>query len=94
MIPSYSAPFPVIVKKGKGYKVQIKVSKSNCSMILEYDGITPIPMQDLLCALEKETIGTLLTRHKGVKIRVAETLMLNRTTLVEKAKKYGFPLKK
>jgi DNA-binding NtrC family response regulator len=74
--------------------MKIEVRRGSAKMSLECDDGVKIPFQDLQSDLERTTIGELLGRLDGIKARVAKTLMLNRTTLVEKAKKYGFPLKK
>lgn len=63
-------------------------------MNLTYDDNHTVPLQDLLCDLERTVIATMITANDGVKGYAADQLRLNRTTLVEKAKKYGFPIKK
>lgn len=72
--------------------MKIDVQRSGATMTLEFKFHEQIPMQDLLCDLERTIIGTFLTYHNGNKSHTAESLKLNRTTLVEKAKKYGFPI--
>jgi DNA-binding NtrC family response regulator len=47
----------------------------------------------MLCDLERAVISDMLDSHDGVKAHAADHLCLNRTTLVMKARKYGFPLK-
>jgi sigma-54 specific flagellar transcriptional regulator A len=74
--------------------MNISVTKKSCHLTLETVEDKPIPLSDLLCDLERATIAEALVKTGGVKARAADMLMLKRTTLVEKAKKYGFPLKK
>lgn len=62
-------------------------------MSLEHNGSDPIPLQEMLCDLERAVISDMLDSHDGVKAHAADHLCLNRTTLVMKARKYGFPLK-
>jgi len=71
--------------------MQIKSERGNCAMILDFDFKDPIPLQDLLCDFERMIIGTFIMYHKGNKSHTAASLSLNRTTLVMKAAKYGFP---
>ena len=63
-------------------------------MSLECNEAEKIPLQDLLCDLEKSVLSQIIEKNHGIKARAADQLMLNRTTLVEKAKKYGFPMVK
>jgi len=72
----------VVEQKGEGYKLN-----------LETDGPS-IPLWLMLVNLEREVIGQTLEMFNGNKAKTADFLQLNRTTLVEKAKKYGFPSKK
>lgn len=69
--------------QGKGFKVTI-----------EYDQASTLPLWDMLVLIEKTIIGLTLEKFGGSKARTADHLQLNRTTLVEKARKYGFPLTK
>ncbi len=80
------------------YAVQIgfmlvEIRRSGCKMSLECQDGQKIPLQDLLCDLECAIIGKVLGLSGGIKAHTADKLMLNRTTLVEKSKKYGFPLR-
>jgi DNA-binding NtrC family response regulator len=75
--------------------MKITVEREGASMTLECDdSAVSFPLQDLLCDMERSIIDHLLGKFSGVKVRVSEFLELNRTTLVEKCRKYGFPLKK
>ena len=51
-------------------------------------------LQKTLGYFEQQVIGYLLKKHGGIKSHVACELIMNRTTLVEKCKRYGFPIKK
>lgn len=64
--------------KGQGYKVTVE----------QYDEC--FPLWEMLVELEKHILFETLRICKGVKAQAAERLMLNRTTVVEKARKYGY----
>lgn len=72
----------IIEQNGEGFKIK-----------LETEGES-IPLWLMLVNLECEIIGQTLSMFNGNKAKTADFLQLNRTTLVEKAKKYGFPSKK
>lgn len=74
--------------------VRIQVKLSRAVLTLDYDEKVRIPFDDLLYDLEYKLIGSLLEENGGVKAKAADSLCLKRTTLVEKARKYGFPLKR
>ena len=74
--------------------MKIQVISPDTVLTLDHVGPNPIALDDLMRELEKKTIGELLSRTGGIKSTVAKLLKMNRTTLVEKAKRYGFPLKK
>lgn len=65
--------------QGKGFKVTV-----------EYDETQPLPLWQMLVDIERTILEYTLRRVGNVKARAAEHLMLNRTTLVEKLRKYGF----
>jgi sigma-54 specific flagellar transcriptional regulator A len=69
--------------------MQVRIEKDGNSMQLDVNSEKPIRLQDMLCALEKAILVKVLHMKCGVKARAAEALSLNRTTLVEKLKKYG-----
>lgn len=73
--------------------LKIQVTSPDTVITLDHVGPNPIALDDLMHELEKKTIGELLAHTGGVKSTVAKLLKMNRTTLVEKAKRYGFPLK-
>lgn len=68
-------------------KVTVNREKTSMSVIHKGDG--PIPLQDLLCDLERAVIGKTIKSNRGVKARAAKKLSLKRTTLIEKSRKYG-----
>lgn len=74
-------------------KVRVEVKRAGCTIAIDYDTNAEIPLHDILADLERATIAEVLKASDGIKARAAERLMLNRTTLVEKARKYGFPMK-
>jgi DNA-binding NtrC family response regulator len=74
--------------------MKLTVEREGARMTLECDDDIPFPLQDLLCDMEYAILESLLKKFKNVKVRVSEYLKLNRTTVVEKCRKYGFPLKK
>jgi DNA-binding protein Fis len=74
--------------------MKVDVEREGVKMSCEFNPENDIPLQDLLCDLERKMLGTVIDHHGGNKSHAAITLKLNRTTLVEKAKKYGFPIKK
>lgn len=51
-----------------------------------------IDLPGFLASLEKSLIEQALTRSNGIKAQAALLLKINRTTLVEKMRKYGMPL--
>lgn len=71
-----------IEQKGEGYTLTLKSEGES------------LPLWQMLVNFEREIIGSVLTMFNGNKAKTADYLQLNRTTLVEKAKKYGFPSKK
>ena len=76
----------------KSTGMNVIVKRGTATMILTNEPGGFISLQDLLCDLEKEVIGKMLEECGGIKARAADRLRLNRTTLVEKARKYGFPI--
>ena len=68
--------------QGEGFSVQ-----------LDYDEEQGLPLWHMLVTFERAIIAHVLEKFSGNKARTADHLQLNRTTLVEKAKKYGFPYK-
>lgn len=73
--------------------ITVTVEREHAKITLEVSQDAPIQFHDLLCDLERAVIADFLARKNGIKSRVAAALRLNRTTLVEKARKYGFPIK-
>lgn len=73
--------------------MEIKVSKGKSTLVLHTEDDSPVPYTDLVLSLEKATISALLLRFQGIKARVATYLSMNRTTLIEKSRRHGFPLK-
>jgi DNA-binding NtrC family response regulator len=72
--------------------LKIETKKDGAVMFVEFELKHGIPMQDLLCDLERLIVGTFLAYHNGNKSHTAKSLRLNRTTLLEKARKYGYPM--
>lgn len=72
--------------------MKVTIIKDNSSLTLESDETQPIPMIAMIEDLEKEVITQVLAKHNGVKARAAPALKFNRTTLVERCRRYGFPL--
>lgn len=72
----------------------IKQNGEDYSITLEVGEEKGLPLWSALVNLEREIIGKTLEKFNGNKAKTADFLQLNRTTLVEKAKKYGFPSKK
>lgn len=73
--------------------MNICIKRKNATVILSVYGRKSIDLPELISALEKAVIGKMLDRHNGTKAKVAENLSLKRTTLVEKARRYGFPIR-
>jgi sigma-54 specific flagellar transcriptional regulator A len=74
--------------------MKVSVTRKDCTLTLEAPENVKIPLQDLLCDVERATMTEAMKRNGGIKARAADQLGLQRTTFVEKARKYGFPLKK
>lgn len=75
-------------------KMEITAVLGNAKLTLTVMGPGPISYDALLEEFEKAVLDRTLGVYGGVKARAADFLRLNRTTLVEKARKHGFPLKK
>lgn len=73
---------------------EFQVVRGKTSLTLRHEGSGKIPYADLVGDLWMLLIRELLAQLGGIKGRVADKLTLNRTTLVEKCRKYGFPLEK
>ncbi len=73
--------------------MKIEVELDGNTMSMNFDPHHPVRLQDLLCKLEREILVQVIMMRGGVKARAAEALSLNRTTLVEKAKKYEIEIK-
>lgn len=71
----------------------INVVGEGFSINLNYNEENGLPLWAMLVDLERAIIGKTLESYDGNKAKTADHLHLNRTTLVEKAKKYGFPTK-
>lgn len=52
----------------------------------------PVNLKDKLATIEKEHIDEALAMSNGNKSHAAQLLQMNRTTLVEKMRKYGYKL--
>jgi DNA-binding NtrC family response regulator len=74
-------------------KQSVSIEHKGAKLTLEYSKI-PFPLSDALGVFERSLISHFLDQNNGIKARVARDLMLNRTTLVEKCRKFGFRLKK
>ena len=70
----------------------IHVVVEGCTLELKSNERKVIPIYELFRELEKQLVGVALELSDNNKSRAAQMLMLNRTTLVEKCRKYGFPL--
>lgn len=71
----------------------VKVVGEGFNIDLNYNQENGLPLWAMLVELERAIIGQTLELFDGNKAKTADHLHLNRTTLVEKAKKYGFPTK-
>ena len=74
--------------------MKVTVTKGSSTMSLETSGKERVPLQDLLCALEQAILEHVYEECGKVKARTGDFLMLKRTTVVEKFRKYGMALKK
>jgi DNA-binding NtrC family response regulator len=72
--------------------MQLTVTRGNSTMTFESGDTKKVSLQDMLCDLEKAIIINALSEHGNVKARASDYLSLNRTTLVEKCRKYGLAL--
>lgn len=73
--------------------MKLSVTRDNATMtVTTLDDKTPFQLHALQEDMEHAILQAALTKHDGVKAKVAEHLMLNRTTVVEKCRKFGFPL--
>ena len=73
--------------------MNIETSGDDYKVTLVYDSSKGLPLWNMLVELEIAIIRNALDTFGGSKAKAADHLKLNRTTLVEKAKKYGFPCK-
>jgi DNA-binding NtrC family response regulator len=62
------------------------------SVKIQYNEEEGLPLWQMLVDMEKEIVGQTLNFCSGNKTQAAMHLKLNRTTFVEKARKYGFPI--
>jgi DNA-binding protein Fis len=66
--------------QGQGFKATVETEHT-------------VPLWEMLVEIERTILFQVLDEVKGVKARAAERLCLNRTTLIEKARKYGYSLR-
>lgn len=67
------------------------VVHKGCTITLETDDKT-FSLPNCLNALEQNIVHEVLKASGNVKARAAEVLQINRTTLVEKCHRWGFPM--
>ena len=70
----------------------IHVVVDGCTLELKSNERKVIPIYELFRELEKNLVKAALELNANNKSKSAQLLCLNRTTLVEKCRKYGFPL--